>query len=91
MATASPLWSVGPEEALARLDATEHGLTAAEADARLARHGPNELEAEKRTSRLRLLVHQFQSPLIFILLVAAAVTLALRELVDAGVIAAVLL
>ena len=91
MATASPLWSVGSDETLRRLDATEHGLTSAEAEARLARHGPNELEEEQRVSRLRLLLHQFQSPLIFILLVATAVTLALREFVDAAVIAAVLL
>ena len=88
---AAPLWATSPAEALARLGAHEHGLSRAEAEARLARHGPNELEEERRTSRARLLLHQFESPLIFILLVAAAVTLALREWVDAAVIAAVLL
>ncbi len=38
-----------------------------------------------------MLLHQFQSPLIYILVVAAVVTLALEEYIDAGVIAAVLL
>jgi len=39
---------------------------------------------------LAILLHQFSSPLIYILLVATAVTLFLGEYIDAGVIAAVL-
>jgi Ca2+-transporting ATPase len=39
---------------------------------------------------LAILLHQFRSPLIYILLVATAVTLFLGEYIDAGVIAAVL-
>jgi calcium-translocating P-type ATPase len=66
------------------------GLTTREAEDRLARHGLNQLDDEPPTHPLRLLVNQFRSPLIYILLVAAAVTVALDELVDAAVIAAVL-
>jgi len=40
---------------------------------RLAEHGPNRLEEAPPTTGLALLLHQFQSPLIYILLVAAAV------------------
>jgi cation-transporting ATPase F len=90
-APAAPVWAVSAAEALAAADATAGGLSEAEAAARLRRHGPNELEAEAGTSRLALLGHQFASPLIAILVVAAGVTLLLRELVDAAVIAAVLL
>ncbi|HEY5543404.1 MAG TPA: hypothetical protein VIM04_09145 [Candidatus Binatia bacterium] len=39
---------------------------------------------------MAILLHQFRSPLIYILLVATAVTLFLGEYIDAGVIAAVL-
>jgi Ca2+-transporting ATPase len=57
---------------------------------RLERDGANELPESPPTSWAILLLHQFRSPLIYILLAAALVTLALEEFVDAGVIAAVL-
>jgi calcium-translocating P-type ATPase len=67
-----------------------HGLDAAEVAARLERHGPNALEKTAPPSPLAILLHQFRSPLIYILLIAAIVTLALEEYIDSGVIAAVL-
>jgi calcium-translocating P-type ATPase len=67
------------------------GLSAGEAQARLAQHGPNQLEEAKPISNLAILLHQFKSPLIYILLIAAVVTAALGEYIDTGVIAAVLL
>ncbi|HXG41480.1 MAG TPA: HAD-IC family P-type ATPase [Dehalococcoidia bacterium] len=66
------------------------GLSSAEAAARLRIHGPNRLELAPSKSPLLVLVHQFQSPLIYILLVAAVITVVLGEHVDAGVIAAAL-
>ena len=72
------------------LETGGHGLTAADAEARLSRYGPNQLEEEPPTPAWVVFVRQFRSPLIFILLVALAVTLALGEYLDASVIAAVL-
>jgi magnesium-transporting ATPase (P-type) len=66
------------------------GLTAAEAARRLERFGPNELVQDEPPTNLQILLRQFKSPLISILLVAAAVTVAIREYIDTGVIAAVL-
>jgi magnesium-transporting ATPase (P-type) len=66
------------------------GLTAAEAARRLERFGPNELAQDEPPTNLQILLRQFKSPLISILLVAAAVTVAIREYIDTGVIAAVL-
>jgi Ca2+-transporting ATPase len=77
------------KEALEALGASEHGLGEEEAGRRLIRHGPNRLAEEERTSRLKVLVHQFTSPLIYILLIAAAVTAFLREYIDMGVILSV--
>ncbi len=62
------------------------GLTAAEADERLAREGPNTLPAERGRGPVRLFLSQFNSPLIYVLLTAAAVTALMREHVDALVI-----
>jgi Ca2+-transporting ATPase len=74
-----------------RLSTAVHGLSQAEARARLARDGPNQLPEAPPTSWLVVLLHQFRSPLIYILLAAALVTLVLEEFIDASVIAAVLL
>jgi calcium-translocating P-type ATPase len=82
--------ALAPREVEERLGTSTQGLTPAEASSRLQRDGPNELEEEPPTSSLELLFRQFRSPLIFILVVAAFVTLAVGELVDVGVIVAVL-
>jgi magnesium-transporting ATPase (P-type) len=86
----APVWAVPAAELLALLDVGDGGLTDDEALRRLAEHGPNELAEVKGPSVAWLLLHQFRSPLITILLVAAAVTVLLEEYIDAAVIAAVL-
>jgi magnesium-transporting ATPase (P-type) len=78
-------------DALAKLATTDEGLTEQEAAERLAKYGPNKLAEEERISRLKILLHQFTSPLIYILLIAAVVTLLLGEHIDTGVIIAVVL
>ncbi|MFW5967816.1 MAG: cation-translocating P-type ATPase [Persicimonas sp.] len=72
------------------LDTGSDGLSQSEADERAERFGPNEIETDPPTSALELLLQQFKSPLIYILLVATVVTLIIGEYVDAGVIGAVL-
>lgn len=67
------------------------GLTASEAEERLREHGPNRLPEEEGLSRLTVLLHQFKSPLIYILIVAAVVTAILKEYIDTGVIVAVVI
>jgi len=75
----------------AELDSSEHGLTGTEAGERLQRFGPNKLAEGRGISRLQILLHQFKSPLIYILLIAAVVTAFLQEYKDTGVILAILL
>jgi len=67
-----------------------HGLTGAEAAERLARYGRNELEREAPTSPWRILARQFASPVIWLLLVAAAISASLGEVVDAIAISTIL-
>jgi len=78
------------DSVLDRWGTTPGGLDATEAAARLERYGPNQLEEDPPTHPLVVLLRQFRSPLIYILLVAAVVTVLLEEYLDSIVIAAVL-
>ena len=62
------------------------GLDAAEAAARLARHGPNQPRQAPGRSALARLATQFTTPLVLILIVAGGITAALGEYVDSAVI-----
>jgi Mg2+-importing ATPase len=79
-------WSIPAMQLLGQLGTTAQGLTAAEADERLARFGANRLRARKRTDELTLLLGQFKSPLILILLFAAGLSFFLRDSTDALII-----
>ncbi|MES2945686.1 MAG: cation-translocating P-type ATPase [Pseudomonadota bacterium] len=75
---------------------TAQGLTAGKAAERLAKNGPNELAAAPKTPGWRLVLRQFQDPLIYLLLAAIAVSFLAWALegaagwpIDAVVIAAV--
>ncbi len=78
-------------DALNALASRSGGLDAEDAARRLAEHGPNLLpEPPKRSPILRFLAH-FHNVLIYVLIVAAAVTAALQHWVDTGVILAVVI
>ena len=62
------------------------GLSRAEAAERLQRYGPNLLPPATSGGPIRRLLRQLQNPLIYVLLVAGAVTVALGEAVEAAVI-----
>jgi magnesium-transporting ATPase (P-type) len=68
---------------LALLRVSEAGLDAAEADARRAAFGPNVLPRRERIGVLVIYLRQFKSPLVYLLLIAAAVSLGVGELTDA--------
>ncbi|TAH51487.1 MAG: magnesium-translocating P-type ATPase [Betaproteobacteria bacterium] len=67
------------------------GLASAEAARRLLQHGPNAVEDRDEQTALRLLLRQFESPLVLILVFGACVSLWLRQWVDAGIILAIVL
>ncbi len=68
----------------------EHGLSDAVAKARLAEYGANELPPEKKMSPLVMFFRQFHSGLTYILLAAAAISVAAGEWSDCfGILLAV--
>ena len=67
------------------------GLTSAAAAGRLSESGPNEISREVRKPAWRLLMAQFSSPVIWLLLAACVVSGALGEFVDAIAIGAIVI
>ncbi len=68
----------------------QRGLTAPEAAARLARQGPNELQAPRRVSTWALFASQFRNALIVILLVAIGLSALLGHRLEAVAIAVIM-
>lgn len=85
-----PWHAMAADEVFERLQAAPSGLTDAEAASRLEKYGPNRLPEQAGPTVLQIVLRQFYSPLIYILIVAAAVAAFLGEFKDAGFIVAVL-
>lgn len=86
----TPWWGMEVDAVYASLNAPRSGLDAEEAAERLETFGKNRVRAADRAHPLPILLHQFKSPLIYILLAAAVISLAIAHWDDAIVIAAVL-
>lgn len=79
-------WSSDAIELGRRLGAGPEGLSSAEADDRLRRYGPNVLDAGPPLSRLRTLRQQLRSPLLLLLIFAAAASGATGEWFDSAIV-----
>ena len=72
------------------LSSSHHGLSLDEAKQRLQQYGLNTLPTVKQPSIFKVFIFQFASPLIYVLLAAAALSIIIEEWSDAGFIFAVL-
>jgi Mg2+-importing ATPase len=86
----SAFWSVPVEELLKRLDSNAEGLDDEEAQRRLRQHGANLLQPRKKAYPALLLLAQFKSPIILLLIFAASLSLFLRQAADATIILAII-
>jgi len=84
-------WAISTEDVLLGLQTTKEGLTQKEALKRLARFGPNELKAKKRSGDFFLFFSQFKSPIVLILIFAAGLSFFLHDPADALIILAIVL
>jgi len=82
-------WSHPPEDVFRELGTGPEGLSSAEAAARVRRFGPNALRARKRLTRWAVLLGQFKSPLVLLLLGAAILSMWLGDRIDAAIIMAI--
>lgn len=87
----TPFWSVSVTELLASSSVTLTGLTSEEAKKRLLDYGANRLKPLKRTDAFTLLIAQFKSPIILILIFATGLSLFLHNIIDASIIFAIVL
>jgi len=79
-------WSETPAQAMGDLDTTAQGLNSDEAKRRLKAYGPNRLQPNKRSDPLTLLISQFKSPIILLLLFAALLSIYLGDKADSIII-----
>lgn len=68
-----------------------HGLSHEDAKERLLRFGPNELPEPKRRTVFSIVLHQFFSPLIYLLLIAAGIAFFIGDSRDSFVILVVVI
>jgi Mg2+-importing ATPase len=87
----SAFWSVSATEMLQQLGTAREGLSGEEARQRLARYGSNLLKPQKRSNVLTLLLAQFKSPLILILLFATGLSFFLHDPLNALIILTIVL
>jgi Mg2+-importing ATPase len=83
-------WAEPAAALLARLQSSADGLARDEAERRLRQHGPNRLKRPIARGALRVFAAQFKSPLVLILVFAAAISLATGELIDATIVLAII-
>ena len=86
-----PFWSAPIETVLAGLGARSDGLTQLEADRRLLALGGNRQSITRAITPLGLLLNQFRSPLVILLLFAMTLSLFLGETTDGAIVLAIVL
>ena len=89
--TKPAFWSQSIDALAGYLNSRPGGLSSAHATALLKQVGPNSLEKLLEPRPFRLLLRQFNNPLVLILAIGAGVALVLREWIDAAIILAIVL
>jgi Mg2+-importing ATPase len=82
----SAFWSLPTAQVLQTLHASADGLSRQEAQQRLTEYGANSLKQKHKASALLLLLNQFKSPIIVILIVAAVLSIFLQDAASAIII-----
>lgn len=85
------IWMLNKNEFLKRLDSPEDGLSDKESEIRLKKYGLNELPLRKKRKVLEVLIYQFKSPLVLILIAASIVSIFLQEMTDAFIIISIVI
>jgi P-type Mg2+ transporter len=84
-----PFWSLSTDRVLEQMHSTILGLSNQESKQRLTKYGTNSLTQKHKSNSLTLLLNQFKSPIILILMFAAGLSIFLRDAADAIIILAI--
>ncbi len=87
----SHYWQHPAADLMQELGTTPAGITAAEVPERLKTYGPNLLQSHKRLDALGLLLAQFKSPIVIILICAAVLSYLLDSRTEAIIILVIVL
>ncbi|MDZ7342874.1 MAG: HAD-IC family P-type ATPase, partial [candidate division KSB1 bacterium] len=87
----SSFWSTPISDLMEALAANQQGLTSDEAKQRLSIYGFNRLKPKRKTDMPTLLLAQFKSPIILILIFAAILSFFLHDQTDALIILTIVL
>ena len=79
------------EEIFQKLQTSEKGLSQEQAEKKSTRFGLNQISKQKKTHVIFIFLKQFNSPLIYILLLATLISFIFSHMIDAYVILAVVL
>ena len=82
----SPYWCQDTASVAGSLGSGPGGLSSERVAAQFERFGANRVEDTPHRGTLRLVLRQFESPLVLILAIAAMVSLVLQQWIDAGII-----
>src|SRR5512133_2738016 len=89
--TPEAYWSLAPEQLLSALHTTSNGLQSEDAEQRLKRYGLNAIKVQQQATALGLILNQFKSPLVLILIGAAVVSILVGEWTDAVIVLVIVL
>jgi len=81
-----PFWSKPVNEVAQSVNSSINGLSEKDAQEFLRRAGPNRIEAKEKITPLGLLINQFKSPIVLILIFAIVISAFLQDWVDAVII-----
>jgi len=90
MIESTPWHSLGIDQTLTKLQTTHEGLSQSEAETRLRQYGPNVIPESPPRKLLSVYLDQFKNAFIYLLMIAAAISVFLGEFSDAIFIAAAL-
>ncbi len=79
-------WALSIPESLDALETSQEGLSEEEAAKRLKLFGKNTIPEKTRATKFKIFLEQFKNPLIFLLLIAGAITIVVKDYNDAIII-----
>lgn len=83
--------AIEADKVIEAMGSAQDGLSEKEASDRLIQYGPNELKQQQKTSLFIIFLKQFKNVLIYVLIVAMAISFFLGEVLDAEIIGAIIL